>query len=260
MTHLSSTAWCWLLAFCLSCSVFLASPIVTRAAELADTDGDGLADVWETSVYLTDPAKTDTDADGFDDRIEIMQGFSPLVKSKAKVKDTDTDKDGLSNRLELFFGTDPSIADTDGDGSSDGKEVMAAFSPTSTEPIALPKSLYIILATQRLEQRVMGIPVASYPISSGKRSTPTPVGTYQVLNKHPRAWSRMAKLWMPDWMAFTTKGHGIHELPEWPSGLKEGAAHLGIPVSHGCVRLGIGPAKKIYDWSPIGTPVIVSYR
>ncbi len=211
-------------------------------------------------MYLTDPTKADTDGDGFDDRIEIKQGFSPLVKGKTKVKDTDTDKDGLSNRLELFFGTDPSVADTDGDGFFDGKEVMDAFSPTSTEAIALSKSIYIVLSTQRLEQRVMGIPVASFPISSGKRSTPTPVGTYQVLNKHPRAWSRLAKLWMPDWMAFTTRGHGIHELPEWPSGLKEGAAHLGIPVSHGCVRLGVGPAKKIYDWSPIGTPVIVSYR
>jgi lipoprotein-anchoring transpeptidase ErfK/SrfK len=32
---------------------------------------------------------------------------------------------------------------------------------------------------------------------------------------------------------------------------------LGIPVSHGCVRLGIGPAKQVYEWTEVGTPVII---
>ena len=56
---------------------------------------------------------------------------------------------------------------------------------------------------------------------------------------------------------FTGVGHGIHELPEWPSGYKEGEAHLGIPVSHGCVRLGVGPAETMYHWAPIGTIVFI---
>ena len=34
-------------------------------------------------------------------------------------------------------------------------------------------------------------------------------------------------------------------------------SHLGKPASHGCVRLGIGPAKELYDWAPIGTRVVV---
>jgi len=62
---------------------------------------------------------------------------------------------------------------------------------------------------------------------------------------------------MPYWMAFTGAGHGIHELPEWPGGAKEGAGHLGIPVSHGCVRLGVGPAGTIYGWANIGDAVYV---
>lgn len=48
---------------------------------------------------------------------------------------------------------------------------------------------------------------------------------------------------------------GIHELPVWPDGIKEGENHLGTPVSHGCVRLGVGPAEFLYNWTPIGTPV-----
>jgi lipoprotein-anchoring transpeptidase ErfK/SrfK len=58
-------------------------------------------------------------------------------------------------------------------------------------------------------------------------------------------------------MQFTGAGHGIHELPEWKNGYKEGANHLGTPVSHGCVRLGVGPAAKVYGWAEVGTPIVI---
>ena len=104
-----------------------------------------------------------------------------------------------------------------------------------------------------------GLRKGSYKISSGKRGMNTPTGTFHILSKGRRPWSEKYGLYMPYYMGFTTKGHGIHELPEWPSGYKEGANHLGIPVSHGCVRLGVGPAKLIYDFTPKGTPVVVHY-
>lgn len=94
-------------------------------------------------------------------------------------------------------------------------------------------------------------------VSTGRPGMGTPLGNFHILSKNPRAWSSKYGLYMPYWMAFTTKGHGIHELPEWPGGYKEGANHLGVRVSHGCVRLGVGPAKQLYDWAAIGTPVIV---
>lgn len=169
----------------------------------------------------------------------------------------DSDADELTDAQEVLFGTNAFVADTDGDGYPDGVEVMNAYSPTSSLPARLPKSIRIDLSDQRLERRVMGIPMSSDRISGGLARTPTPVGTFAVLNKIPRAWSRSAKLWMPYWMAFTTKGHGIHELPEWPGGKKEGANHLGKPASHGCVRLGVDSAKIVYDWAEVGTPVIV---
>ncbi|QQS61030.1 MAG: L,D-transpeptidase family protein [Candidatus Moraniibacteriota bacterium] len=100
--------------------------------------------------------------------------------------------------------------------------------------------------------------VDSYLISSGKRGMDTPKGTFAIHNQFPRPWSKQYSLFMPHWMAITPDGkYGIHELPEWPGGYKEGANHLGIPVSHGCVRLGVGPAQKVYEWSYIGMPVII---
>lgn len=95
-----------------------------------------------------------------------------------------------------------------------------------------------------------------YIISSGKPSTPTPTGTRYIQDKNPRAWSAPYGLYMPWWNGLGG-GYGIHELPEWPGGYKEGEAHLGIPVSHGCIRLGVGPAEYVYNWAPIGTPVYI---
>lgn len=103
-----------------------------------------------------------------------------------------------------------------------------------------------------------GRPVDAYPVSSGKPGMDTPKGTFAIRNKTPRAWSSAYGLYMPYWMAIVPDGKfGIHELPEWPGGYKEGANHLGIPVSHGCVRLGVGPAERVYGWADIGTPVVV---
>lgn len=107
-----------------------------------------------------------------------------------------------------------------------------------------------------------------YIVSTGKWSTPTPVGTFNVSKKIARAWSATFKLYMPYFVNFTGVGSqgvvahdgefGFHELPEWPSGYKEGQNHLGTAVSHGCVRLGIGDAKEVYDWADTGIPVVIN--
>lgn len=98
----------------------------------------------------------------------------------------------------------------------------------------------------------------AYMISSGKRGFETPQGSFKIHNKVPRAWSKKYGLFMPHWMAIIGSGsYGIHELPEWPGGYKEGANHLGTPVSHGCVRLGVGPAERVFGWAEIGTPVVI---
>ncbi len=226
------------------------------ATTFVDSDGDGLSDVWETRVYASDPLKADTDGDGYMDKLEVANGYSPT--STATSVYGDYDQDGLSDRLELAFGTDPTLPDTNADGRLDGPEIEEGFSPTSTVLTPMKKTLVVNLKKQTMERRLDGIVFDSYIVSTGKPGMATPVGTFKVLQKHPRAWSSSAKLWMPYWMHFSGRGHGFHELPEWPGGKKEGENHLGKPVSHGCIRLGIGAAKKIYDWSPVGTPVIIT--
>ena len=96
-----------------------------------------------------------------------------------------------------------------------------------------------------------------YSVSTGAWDMPTPIGTFSVLSKSSLAWSDIGFVWMPWWMQFTGQGHGIHELPYWPDGTREGENNLGYAVSHGCIRLGIGPAETVYNWTPEGTPVVV---
>ena len=49
-----------------------------RAADIADSDGDGLTDAEEEWVWHTDPNNRDSDGDGIPDGWEVANGFSPL--------------------------------------------------------------------------------------------------------------------------------------------------------------------------------------
>ena len=120
------------------------------------------------------------------------------------------------------------------------------------------KYIDVDIAHQTMVLFESGKAVDSYLVSSGKRGMDTPKGEFSVQNKAPRPWSQAYGLYMPYWMAFTADGkYGIHELPEWPGGYKEGANHLGHPVSHGCIRLGVGNAKRVYEWADIGTVIYI---
>ena len=118
------------------------------------------------------------------------------------------------------------------------------------------KYIDVNLAEQKMILFDNNIAMQEYTVSTGKWSTPTPVGTRYIQNKNPKAWSAKYGLYMPYWNGLGD-GYGIHELPEWPSGYKEGEAHLGTPVSHGCIRLGVGSAEYVYNWAPVGTPVYI---
>jgi hypothetical protein len=51
-----------------------------------DTDGDGLSDAFEDAIG-TDKYKADTDGDGYNDKDELKNGYSPVLKLKKLVHD-----------------------------------------------------------------------------------------------------------------------------------------------------------------------------
>lgn len=239
--------------------ILLSFLLVSSALAQADldSDNDGLSDEQEIDIYRTDPNKADTDGDGYADGAEVKNGYSPLNPEKVKLKDSDYDNDCLSDDLEIKFKTDLTNPDTDGDGYKDGEEIKNAFSPLSDQPeVKLKKNIEIDLKRQKLSYFLAGVKLGEFPVSSGKNGS-TPKGDFKIISKSPKAWSPYG-LWMPYWLGLGQGKFGIHELPYWPNGYREGENHLGTPVSHGCIRLGIGPAKLIYDWAEIGMIVKIN--
>jgi len=140
---------------------------------------------------------------------------------------------------------------------ADFSQRLAEARKNTVAKIKEGKYIDLNLSTQVLSTFENGKLLDSYMVSTGKRGMETPKGQFKVMAKKLRPWSSKYKLYMPFFMQFTGQGHGIHELPEWPGGYKEGANHLGTPVSHGCVRLGIGPAQQVYGWAEVGTPIVI---
>lgn len=243
-----------LIAIFLYSCIFIPS---ARANSLPDADRDGVPDKDEIGVYFTDPNKADTDGDGYSDWVELNKGFSPHVSGAIRLEDSDFDKDGLSDRDELRFKTNLTKTDTDGDGFLDGDEVARGYDPNNSEHVLLKKKIEINTKTQKLSYFLGDVKRGEFIVSTGKPSMPTPKGKFLIDYKTEKAWSGKYGLWMPFWMSLKNGIFGIHELPEWPNGYKEGENHLGTAVSHGCIRLGIGSAKTLYEWAPIGTSVFI---
>jgi hypothetical protein len=92
-----------------------------QAYTSADSDIDGLADAWEILYFGNITAQTGTgigpDLDGATNLQEQAAGTNPTI--------ADTDGDGRTDGAELNTAplTDPLVPDSDGDGLSDGAEV-----------------------------------------------------------------------------------------------------------------------------------------
>jgi len=119
------------------------------------------------------------------------------------------------------------------------------------------KAIIIDTSDQSLSYYENGYRLATFKTSTGKPGYATPLGEYPINNKSKLAYSKTYGLYMPYWMSFIGGLYGIHELPYWPNGYREGEDHLGIAVSHGCVRLGFGSAQTLFEWAEVGTPVII---
>jgi hypothetical protein len=97
----------------------------------ADSDGDGLSDTAELSVFGTDPQAGDTDSDGLPDGVEVQLGTDPLQ--------VDSDGDGFNDSSEYLAGSDP-LRDSDTpygmvvlDGSVDA-ENLVVLTPITASP------------------------------------------------------------------------------------------------------------------------------
>jgi hypothetical protein len=111
-----------------------------------------------------------------------------------------------------------------------------------------PVVIIVSLAEQRMYVYRNGVRIGQSTVSTGKKGHATPTGTFTILQKKVRHESNIYKgARMPHMQRLTWTGIAMH------------AGHLpGYPASHGCVRLPIDFAEKLYAVTRNGTSVIIT--
>src|ERR1700685_3604586 len=93
---------------------------------------------------------------------------------------------------------------------------------------------------QQMTVAVDGAQRYTWPVSTGRPGYDTPNGTFKVnrmdANHFSQEWDNAP---MPHTMFFDMHGHAIHGFSD--------VAHLGLAVSHGCVRLAPANATVLFD-------------
>jgi hypothetical protein len=110
-------------------------------------------------------------------------------------------------------------------------------------PLASPSYANIIVSinksTQRMLVSVDGVTRYDWPVSTGRAGYDTPSGVFKVNRMDADHYSKEYEdAFMPDSMFFDLHGHAIHGFNDVP--------HLGMAVSHGCVRLSPANAAVLF--------------
>ena len=100
----------------------------------------------------------------------------------------------------------------------------------------------------------------TYPVS-GRLTNPIP-GLYSVYSKSATATGFGGGVTMAHMVRFAHGVNGFrigfHAIPrDWDGQPIQSVGQLGEALSAGCVRQQDSKARQLYDWTPIGTPVIV---
>lgn len=223
--------------------------------------GEGL-EGWEApnrvamDQYRTDPgeiasytfiAKAGTDEDVY------KEYFAPVLKDIQWIDDA-------------RFSFDVMVGDTGESATDIRKKMTYATTSGSVSNIDLnaEKVAVVDLSEQNLYLKLGDYVVRKFRISSGAAATPTPVGVTSVsLKQQVRIGVKPPHYVMPKFQMFRAGGYGFHALPslKGDGGIfwTEARNHIGIPVSHGCVRLLPEDADWLFEFTDIGTKVIVQW-
>ena len=111
-----------------------------------------------------------------------------------------------------------------------------------------PVLLIVSLATQRAVLYRNGIPIGITTISSGRPGYATPTGVFTVLEKDAEHYSSIYdNAPMPFMQRLTWGGVALH-----------GGQLPGYPASHGCIRLPVEFARRLFEVTHLGMTVIIT--
>lgn len=121
----------------------------------------------------------------------------------------------------------------------------------------IKKEIHVFIEEQVLVALENDQEVYSFDIVTGRDGKETTAGRYKIFRKHEKYTSKTYGSEMPYTMFFTDDGKAIHgtSIATLRSYLH---AYLTESVgSQGCVGLTDDNAKALFEWAPVGTPVVV---
>jgi lipoprotein-anchoring transpeptidase ErfK/SrfK len=119
------------------------------------------------------------------------------------------------------------------------------------------KEIRILVDEQVLVALENGVEIYNFDIVTGREEKETGAGSFKIFRKHEKYTSKTYGSEMPYTMFFTADGKAIHgtHMSTLRSYLH---SYLTESVgSEGCVGLTDDNAQALFEWAPVGTPVIV---
>jgi LysM repeat protein len=155
----------------------------------------------------------------------------------------------ISNPNTVFVGTTLTIPAPGAAPYAGAVEIPAAPSPT----ITVGKQIIVDLSDSRTYAYENGALVRNVLSSMGRSATPTIQGAFTIQRKYVSAPMTGPGYYLPEvpYIMYFYSGYALHGT-YWH-------ANFGQPMSHGCVNLPTPEAEWFFNWSEVGTPVLVQY-
>jgi len=143
------------------------------------------------------------------------------------------------------------------------QELLFSNRAVESEEYVFPYKLVVDVSEQKI--RVMQWngskyegPIHTFTCATGKKETPTPLGTYQAGGKTGNEWYYFKEFGCyAKWAYHIVGGVLFHSNTVSKIGDRPGDGGLGHPASHGCIRMKQKEVKWIYDNCPEGTTVVI---
>jgi len=114
-----------------------------------------------------------------------------------------------------------------------------------------------------------GCVVKSTPVTTGRALLRTPTGTFHVFYKQSpfqfiSPWPKDSPFYYyPSWvswvMEFAGGGYFLHDAPWEPTSQYGPGSEDSSGASHGCIHIPTDVMRWLYQWTPMNTPVLISY-
>ncbi len=113
------------------------------------------------------------------------------------------------------------------------------------------KWIDVDLSSQRVRAYQGNTLLRTMIVSTGIARYPTPTGRFKILSKYPSVTMSGPGYYLPGvpHTMFFYRGYALHGT-YWHN-------NFGTPMSHGCINLTRSDAAWLYNWAPVGTPVVI---